>query len=195
VPFGHIIVPLKGNGLSPQLLFVPVAPCRVADTRLPAEAYGGPAIQGQTVRDFTIPGSTCGIPSTAAAYSLNVTVVPHGPLAWLSVWPSGQDRPNASTLNSYDGRIKANAAIIPAGANGAISVFATETTDVVLDINGYFVSAGQASALAFYPMTPCRVVDTRNANGILGGPHLSGNRERELTILLSPTVVLNIELC
>ena len=75
-------------------------------------------------------------------------------------------------LNS-DGRIKANAAIVPAGTGGAISVYATDTTDFVLDINGYFVASTNPSALAFYPLTPCRVADTRNASGTLGGPSLA----------------------
>ena len=65
-------------------------------------------------------------------------------------------------MNSLDGRIKANAAIVPAGANGSVSVFASDTANVVLDIDGYFAPAGD-STLAFYPLTPCRLVDTRNA--------------------------------
>jgi hypothetical protein len=43
-----------------------------------------------------------------------------------------------STLNSYDGRVVANAAIVPAGTNGAISIYVTDPTDVLFDINGYF---------------------------------------------------------
>src|ERR1022692_3728019 len=58
------------------LQFVAVHPCRVADTRLAPGPFGGPALQGQTSRDFAIPESACSIPNTAAAYSLNVAVVP-----------------------------------------------------------------------------------------------------------------------
>ena len=87
-------------------------------------------------------------------------------------------------MNSLDGRIKANAAIVPAGTDGSVSVFVTDTTNVVLDIDGYFVPATD-SALAFYPLTPCRVVDTRNSNGDLGGPFLAGNEERDFPVLES----------
>jgi len=83
-----------------------------------------------------------------------------------------------ATLNSLDGRIKSNAATVPAGANGAISVFATDTTDVILDINGYFVPGNAPAASAFYPLTPCRVADTRKATGPLGGPGLPANTTR-----------------
>jgi len=93
-------------------------------------------------RTFPIPASACGIPATAEAYSLNVTVVPDGPLAYLTTWPTGSVRPTVSTLNSFDGSVVANAAIVPAGAGGGIDVFVTNQTHVVLDINGYFAGSG-----------------------------------------------------
>jgi hypothetical protein len=129
-----------------------------------------------------ISDSSCGVPPTAQAFSLNVAVVPSGPLGYLTVWPAGQTRPVVATLNSLDGRIKSNAAIVPAGAGGAISVYSTNDTGVVLDINGYFVDGTDPSALAFYPVTPCRVVDTRLAAGALGGPALSVGQTRSFPI-------------
>ena len=166
------------------LQFVPVTPCRVVDTRNAPGQFGGPPISGGSYRDFDIPQSACNIPSTAAAYSLNVAVVPHGGLGYLTVWPAGQPRPTIATLNSVDGRIKANAAIIPAGSSEAISVYATQTTDVVLDIDGYFVPASSAT-LAFFPLTPCRVADTRWITGPLGGPYLAGATQRAFPVLSS----------
>jgi hypothetical protein len=56
----------------------------------------------------------------------------------LTAWPSGQAQPTVSTLNSLDGSIVANAAIVPAGTGGGINLLSPEATDVVLDINGYF---------------------------------------------------------
>ena len=107
-------VSLSGTGTG-GLTFIPVAPCRVADTR----NAGGELGKNET-RNFAISG-VCGIPLTAAAYAVNVTVVPAAELGYLSIWPSGQTQPLVSTLNS-DGRVKANAAIVPAGTNGE-SVF------------------------------------------------------------------------
>jgi len=165
------------------LRFVPITPCRVTDTRNPVGAFGGPAIDGGTTRTFILPSSTtCTLPASAAAYSLNVAVVPHGPLGYLTVWPSGQPQPLVAIVSSLDGLVKSTGAIIPAGIGGAISVYATDTTDVVLDVNGYFVPA-KPSALAFYPLTPCRVADTREASGPLGGPYLSGNGVRSFPVL------------
>ena len=172
----------QAGGGPPALRFVPMTPCRIADTRNAAGPFGGPSIATGGSRDFNIPTSACGVPSTAQAYSLNVAVVPAGPLGYLTLWPTGQTQPLASTLNSLDGRIKSNAAIVPAGTGGSISVFASNATDVILDINGYFVPASVTTALAFYPITPCRIADTRNATAPLGGPSLGSGSSRTFPI-------------
>ena len=166
------------------LQFVPVTPCRVADTRWPTGPLGGPSLLANTPRDFSVSTSACNIPTTAAAYSLNVTVVPHGFLGALSIWPSGLDMPNSSVMNSWDGRVKANAAIVAAGDNGGVRLSASSSADVAVDINGYFVP--DSSALAFYPLAPCRVADTRWPTGPLGGPSLPAQQLRDLPVLSSP---------
>jgi hypothetical protein len=168
------------------LTFVPVTPCRVADTRNPAGAFGGPSLVGNATREFDIPNSACNIPATAQAYSVNATVVPHGFLGFLTAFPCGQTLPLASTLNATDGRVKAAAAIVPAGTNGGLCFFSTNDTDLVLDINGYFVPNSSPTALAFFPVTPCRVVDTRLAAGPLGGPFIAGNAARTFPVLSGP---------
>ena len=120
-----------------------------------------------TTRTFPILSSACGIPATAGAYSLNFTVVPQGPLGLLTAWPAGQAMPNTSTLSSYTGAVVANAAILPAGAGGAISIYVNGTTEVLFDINGYFAPPS-GNGLQFYPVTPCRIADTRANAGFTG---------------------------
>jgi hypothetical protein len=164
-----------------ELQFVPVAPCRVMDTRNPTGALGGPYIAGGTTRVIPVPSSPCGVRSSAVAYSLNFTVVPHGALAYLSVWPDGQPQPLVSALNSLDGSTIANAAIVPSGAAGAIDAFADNDTDLIVDINGYFALPA-AGTLQFFPLPPCRVLDTRTANGTFGGPSLIGGNSRAFPI-------------
>jgi hypothetical protein len=156
------------GGSGSGLRFVPMTPCRVADTRNPNGPFGGPILSGGVPRSFTIPASSCGIPATAQAYSLNVTVVPSGSLGYLQIWPTGQPQPSTSTLNSLDGRIKADAAIVAAGTGGAVTVLVSDSSHVILDINGYFASPTDApSGLLFYTVTPCRIIDTRQPNGPL----------------------------
>lgn len=125
--------------------FVSVTPCRLVDTRNASGPLGGPSMTAGSARSFPIPASSCSIPSSATAYSLNVTVVPKGQLSYITMWPTGRTQPLVSTLNDFSGSTIANAAIVPSGTAGAISVFVTETTDIVLDINGYFVSTSNAT--------------------------------------------------
>jgi hypothetical protein len=170
-------VPPLGRDLS----YVPVTPCRVMDTRGSPGAFGQPALAASTPRSFTLWDSPCAIPLSAKAYAFNVTVVPKGTLGFLTIWPAGFPQPFVSTLNSPDGRIKANAAIVPAGANGAVNVMATDATELIVDINGYFVEGG-SSALAFYPLPPCRLLDTRSGAGPLGGPVLANGSTRSFPV-------------
>jgi DNA-binding beta-propeller fold protein YncE len=147
-------------GGNTKLQLVNVTPCRVVDTRQTNGTFGGPAISGGTSRSFPIPQGACNIPTTAAAYSLNVTVLPQHTLGYLTIWPTSEIQPVVSTLNSPDGRVKANAAIVPAGVSGAVSVYVSNTTNVLLDIDAYFAPA-TSHTYQFYPLTPCRIVDTR----------------------------------
>lgn len=116
--------------------FVPITPCRVVDTRNPAGPLGGPLMSAGSTRSFPIGGS-CGVPAGATGYSVNIGVLPLEPLSYLSAWPTGQSQPLVATLSS-PGQALANAAIIPAGTNGAINLYVTNNTQVIIDINGYF---------------------------------------------------------
>src|SRR5205807_1661940 len=57
------------------LSFVPVTPCRVADTRNANGAFGGPFLPGGTPRGFVVSNSACNIPAMSQAFPLNVTVL------------------------------------------------------------------------------------------------------------------------
>jgi len=172
-------------GASNGLQFVPVPPCRVVDTRGPNGPFGGPPIQGGTFRSFPLPQGACNIPASAGAYVFTVTVIPNGRLSLLTVYPTGENRGAVTTMVSLDGRIKSDPTVVPAGTNGAVSVYASDTTNVVIDIGGYFAPVSQ-NTLQFYPLPPCRVVDTRGPNGPLGGPYLPGGQERDFPVLESP---------
>jgi hypothetical protein len=170
------------------LQLITMTPCRVMDTRNSEGPLGGPFLSSGMTRTIPMTASSCGIPANAAAYALNVTVVPRtGTLGYLTVWPAGQAQPLVSTLNSLDGSVLANAAIVPAGTSGSIDAFATDETDLVIDIDGYFVPPNNTGAgLQFFPLTPCRVLDTRNPDGDLGGPFLTAGIVRSFPITSSP---------
>ncbi|HZL69859.1 MAG TPA: hypothetical protein VFC15_15390 [Candidatus Limnocylindrales bacterium] len=190
----HGFLATPGSGPQP-LQFFPALPCRVVDTRNPNGEFGGPPISGGSSRSFPISQGGCDIPTTAAAYSLNVTLVPiqHDPVGYLTIWPTGQNQPTVSTMNSLDGRIKADAAIVPGGTGGAVSVYVTNTANVVLDIDGYF-EPPSSQTLQFHPLTPCRVADTRKSDfpAGLGTPHLSAGVARDFPVLESTCIPANV---
>lgn len=161
------------------LSFYSLDPWRVVDTRLlPAGAFAAPALSAAVPRDFPLSSGACRIPSWAAAYSLNATVVPDGSLGFLTLWPGGQPRPLSSTLNSLDASMLANAASIQAGTLGDVSAFATNLTHLILDVNGFLGAPGNPGELRFFPTAPCRIVDTRLVNA---GTPLQAGETREFS--------------
>ena len=76
--------------------------------------------------------------------------------------------PTVSTLNDPTGTIVANAAIVPAGTKGGVAVYASNATNLTIDVNGYFAPPG-TGGLQLYALTPCRVLDTRSTSGAFSG--------------------------
>jgi hypothetical protein len=180
-----IIIDINGYfappNLSQPLAFFPITPCRVADTRASSGfsgEFGPPSLMAGVTRTLPMPSSSCDLPSTAQAYSLNFGAIPQGPLEYLTTWPAGSPLPLVGTLGSPSGNPVSNAALVPSGTSAAISVYASANTDVIVDSNGYFGVPGVSGALYFYPLTPCRVVDTRNPGsglmGAFGPPTMAG---------------------
>jgi len=142
-----VATPADATAFSPTapLVFVAMLPCRVVDTRTGngfTGAFGPPSLVGGGSRTFPILSSTtCTIPTEAQAYSFDITVVPPGPLAYVTAYPTGQPTPVAAiAVESPQGTLASNAGIIPAGSNGSIDVYASNPTDLVVDISGYYVS-------------------------------------------------------
>ena len=127
--------------------YVPVTPCRVVDTRNANGSLGGPIMTAGSTRSFPVPSSSCGIPANALAYSFNLAVVPSGPLTFVTIWPTGGSQPVAANMNS-PGEVLSNAVLVGAGTNGAVSVYVSNATHVILDISGYFVAQSNSTSTA-----------------------------------------------
>jgi photosystem II stability/assembly factor-like uncharacterized protein len=131
------------TGVNAAIEFYTIAPCRLIDTRRTIGTYGGPALQGNGAqRSFPIDGQ-CGVPSGAAAISANVTVVGPSSRADLRIFPTGTPTPTVSSINFNAGRTRANNAILsmvgtPVGSITVQCDIPNGTTNMLLDINGYF---------------------------------------------------------
>jgi hypothetical protein len=117
-----------------------VTPCRVLDTRNASGDYGGPALTHNGFRTFDMTG-VCGIPSTARALSVNVTVVAPTAGGFVRFSPGCQFG-NVSTINFSAGQTRANNAILPISATGELTAGAvvppTGSVHLIVDVNGYF---------------------------------------------------------
>jgi hypothetical protein len=127
--------------------YVGLAPCRVVDTRGNGfgGAYGPPALAVGSPRTFVMAGQ-CGIPSNAQAVVVNFAVILPAVEGFLTAYPSGGSVPLVSSVNFQPGQVTSNAAILPLGDSGGITVFTGGAgANLVIDVNGYFAAtpAGQ----------------------------------------------------
>jgi hypothetical protein len=169
---------------TPPVPFTGINPCRIVDTRGNGftGAYGPPALTQGIPRNFTLAGQ-CGISGAAQAVSLNITVTNTQGPGFILIYPQGGAQPGVSTLNYVAGQTIANAAVVPLGTAGGVTIIAgVSGADLIIDTNGYYA--------------PQTVVNT--VNGLSGTVALaqgtnisitpSGNT---LTIATAPQTVVN----
>jgi hypothetical protein len=120
--------------------FFSMTPCRWIDTRQADGPVGGPRLQAGQTRSFVATGN-CGIPSTARALSVNVTVVAATVRGDLVVVPGGLEGATSSTINYGAGQTRANNGVLLLGNSGDLAVSceqASGTVHLIIDVNGYF---------------------------------------------------------
>ncbi|MET9947240.1 PKD domain-containing protein [Streptomyces sp. NPDC006341] len=149
--------------------YTPMAPVRFADTREGLGTARG-QLAGQASFGLQI-GGTRGVPAGVTAVALNVTVTNPREAGHLTAYPSGQQAPTASNVNFSAGQTIANSVIVPVGADGKINIRngAWMPTDVIVDVVGYYSTAGEGSYLSF---TPGRMFDTRDYGPMEGRSYI-----------------------
>ncbi|MGB8859332.1 MAG: hypothetical protein WCC60_08750 [Ilumatobacteraceae bacterium] len=155
-------VPVRGT-------FTPVDPTRILDTRDGTGVAGhhsGPLGIGQVI-ELDVTG-VAGVPDTGAgAVVLNVTVTdaPHD--GYVTVYPCGSARPVASNLNFVHGVNAANQVTAKVGRDGRVCFFTSASTQLIADASGWYADDFAAVRGFFYhPLTPARIVDTRDGTGL-----------------------------
>ena len=159
---GHRSVPVQGGGE-----FTPVSPTRIMDTRATGPSAG---VGGYTTPfgvDETRPVSVAGnggVPGGATAAVINITVTGSTANGYLTSWAFPDAKPNTSSTNWAAGQVRASTMVVPIGDYGLINVYTSQSTNVIIDVFGYF--GGNTAATAKYgPVTPERVYDTRPSSG------------------------------
>ena len=187
-----VVVDLEGYvapttaGDSGAGLYQPVAlPSRICDTRAgnPSGLTGGASQcngAGNQGERLTAGGTLTlrvatngGVPVGALAAVVNVTAADPASAGNLTVYPAGATQPVASNVNYAAGQNAANRVItlLSTGTTpGEIDITSTAAVDVIVDVSGWYTSAGGVGA-AFTPEpVPVRICDTRpgNPSGLSG---------------------------
>jgi hypothetical protein len=133
----------SSNPAATGFQFTPISPARITDTRnnsgFPNAGHHLVAGPGVAPLNVQVTGAG-GIPTTGIAASVvNVTVTNATQASFLTVWPQGVTRPNASDLNWTKGATVPNVVVVKVGATGAVSVFnKAGTVDVIVDASGWY---------------------------------------------------------
>jgi RHS repeat-associated protein len=155
-------------------LFNAVQPVRLMDTRTAPNRVGncGAGVNTCTTlasggtQTLTVAGTGAqipGIPANATAVAVNVTPINQTQAAYLTVGPADAPLPVASNVNWQAGKAVSNLVVTKLSTDGKIKLFNSfGTTDVIIDLEGYFTSAGTGTGNDFAVANPqSRIVDTR----------------------------------
>lgn len=143
--------------------FVPFVPKRLLETRTePGQTTFDGQFEGigkraaESVTAFVVAGRG-GVPIDAAAVALNVTVNQPEGAGHITVWPCGDDQPEASNLNFVAEQTTPNAVITRVGVGGRVCVYTKAAAHVVVDVNGFM-----PGTTTYRPIVPFRLLDTRD---------------------------------
>ena len=129
-----------------------------------------------------------------SAVVLNVTADQATDDGYVTVWPSGRDRPGVSSLNVVAGETRANLVVVPVGVDGRVSMFSSGGADLIADVAGWFTdaTAPNDSAGLFVPITPTRMLDTRQEPAAPTAPASALSRRIGSTTVVPPAATIAV---
>ncbi len=177
--------------------FVPLpTPRRALDSRAVADR-----LDPREVSVDLVGNEALGIASDATAVVLNVTAVNPTQRMNITVWPTGLAKPLASNLNVTQGQVVANQVTVKLGTGGRLGSGAVSLstnageTDVVIDVIGYHTKSRPGTGTELRPVTPFRVMSSRDGIGPFSTPWGPG-QTRSVPVTGLPAdataVVLNV---
>ena len=166
----NVLVDLTGvfNGSAPD--YTPQSPARILDTRRTRAITAGTSI--------AVPvGALARFADTARAVTFNLTGLSRGDSGYVTAWPCGSAQPGTSNLNLGAGQIRANVVTVGLGTDASVCIYASATTDVLLDVAGAW---GPGGSTTYRSIAPTRLVDTRVGTG--GHRRLTAGRTATFTV-------------
>ena len=161
-----VVVDVEGYVASTALfgtgLYNALTPARICDTRTgTSNQCTGKTMGPDTTMTVHVAG-LAGVPASAEAVALNVTVTDTtGSGGYLTVYPGGS-RPMTSNLNWTAGQTVANLVVTALNSSGEVTIYNhSGSADVVVDVLGYYSGAGGTGSQFIPETTPTRICDTR----------------------------------
>jgi uncharacterized protein (DUF1501 family) len=180
--------------------YVGLTPARLYNSRDMADVNGRRMRLGAgTTAEIQVLGRG-GVPTSGVtAVALNVVSVNASQGTTLTVWPTGEARPNVANIRTVANRAVPNLVIVKVGQGGRVNVFNNlGTNDVIADVVGYFRSSAAEKLVSIVPI---RALNTRDGTGgrrTALGPKsyydvdvtIGGIPETAKTVVLNVTAVL-----
>ena len=134
---------LSGDPKAPGA-FHPLAPSRVLDTRKSSAARADGSVS------FQAAGSN-DVPAEAAAVVFNMTVTETETFGFVSAYPGGTTRSDASNLNYSREQTVSNLITVPVGTDGKVTLFnrSKGKAQLIADVAGYYVSGTPTDGAAY----------------------------------------------
>lgn len=144
-------------------------PARLLDNRdggitFDGEFAGGGTLAGGDILELAVTGRDAAatdplVPDNAKAVVLNLGAIQPTAKGFLTAFPCNEDNevPLSSNVNYIEGVNVANAVTVGIGDDGAVCIFASETTNLIADVAGFVPANGSPD-----PQDPIRLMDTRD---------------------------------
>lgn len=171
----------------PGARFHPVVPYRALDSRQGGGPWGGTPLGNGAVRSLPVApsGGGGGVPASASAVVMNVTVTGGTAGSYLTAFPTNAPRPLAANLNFLPGQTVPNLVTAKVGAGGQVSFFnAVGNAHVIVDVVGYY-DDGVVAGDSFFGVTPTRLYDSRavdTGGGVFGSLPFGPGEVREIPV-------------
>jgi acid phosphatase type 7 len=157
----------------PVASFLPHAPARLLDTRpfgqtVDGIGQGSGQLAVDQVTEVTV-GGRAGVPIGAPAAALTFTITAPSAAGFLTVWPCGTARPNASLSNFGANETIAATTLLGLSSLGKVCAASSVPTHLIVDAAGHQPLGGD-----FVGVVPARLLDTRSAGSTIDGLQSGG---------------------
>lgn len=153
----------------PGFWYHPLTAARIVDTR-DGTGLGDRAVAplaAGEVLAVTVPGAG-GVPADddVRAVTMNVTVADAVSAGYITVFPCDLPRPGVSNVNFDPANpTVSNLATVRPSSTGQVCFFASVSTNLIVDVQGYF---SPRADVTFTSVGPVRILDTRDGTGVVG---------------------------